>query len=26
VIALAGLTDKPAVTWCQRACSFDDVG
>jgi putative endonuclease len=26
VIALAGLMDKPAVTWCQRACSFDDVG
>lgn len=26
VIALAGPLEKPVVTWCQRACSFDDVG
>ncbi len=25
VIALAGPLDKPVVTWCRRACSFDDV-
>ena len=25
VIALAGPLDKPVVTWCKRACSFDDV-
>ncbi len=26
VIALAGPLDKPVVTWCKRACSFDDIG
>jgi putative endonuclease len=26
VIALAGPLDKPVVTWCKRACSFDDAG
>ena len=25
VIALAGPLDKLTVTWCKRACSFDDV-
>jgi putative endonuclease len=25
VVALAGPLDKPVVTWCKRACSFDDV-
>ena len=26
VLALAGPLNKPTVTWCQHACSFDDLG